>query len=327
MKSKIFFVCVSLAVAIMCVSCSSKKSGDDPVSVIKELSEKISKSSSEWEEAEWNEAAEDLEAAIDKLPSPLETQEKIELSSVLNAISISAGKHERKAAKVLAALKALESKLGDSSEKPSESSGLNGSYNFQGKIDKYPITMNFEIDGSKIKGSYYYDSKGPNAKLTLTGTCEDDELDINETDESGTPTGHFLGKLAEGVFKGYFITSKGKKLPFVLAESSIDISDISMDMDMDEELESSDIITEASGDISIDEWLDEYEQFCDRYVSFLKKMDRNDPTAMLEYAKLMKEASDYQRKAEKIEGDVSVDQLERINNINTKLMKAMQSMK
>lgn len=79
-------------------------------------------------------------------------------------------------------------------------------------------------------------------------------------------------------------------------------------------------ITFENGDVSIDEFLDEYEKFWREYAKFSKKLDQNDPTAMIEYAKLMKRAEEYDKKMKRIKGKLSIDQLNRMNKINAEMM-------
>lgn len=208
----------------------------------------------------------------------------------------------------------------------SSSFDVEGSHDLHGTVDKYPITMHLEIDGSTVKGTYYYDKQGSNAKLKLSGSNENDILDLNETDADGTPTGHFKGKFENGVYKGYFITNQGKKMPFVVSEEGAYNDDFSFDSSDDEITTSDDDFVMGDGDASIDEFLDEYEKFWRSYMKFLKKADKNDPTAMIEYAKLLEQYSDYNKKLSKIKGNMSIDQLNRINMMSAEMMRAAQEM-
>ena len=194
----------------------------------------------------------------------------------------------------------------------------------QGSVDKYPITMHLEIEGTQIKGSYYYDKQGANAKLKLSGTNENGLWDINETDENGTPTGHFRGKFTNGVYSGHFVTNQGKKMPFNLYENGA--SGYSSDDDCSyTEFDEDDtyLSVDDEGDSSYDEFLDEYEKFWKTYMSCMKKMGKGDPAAMIEYAKLLKQYQSYGEKIQKMKGNLSVDQLNRINKMNAELMEEM----
>lgn len=91
-------------------------------------------------------------------------------------------------------------------------------YDMSGNVSDYPITMHLEIDGSQVKGYYYYDrqyeKRGMEAKLNLSGTYTNGNLGLNETDANGVPTGHFQGQLQDGIYQGEFVTNKGKRMPF-----------------------------------------------------------------------------------------------------------------
>lgn len=203
----------------------------------------------------------------------------------------------------------------------------NQSVDLKGSVDKYPVTMHLEISGTQVKGSYYYDKQGANAKLKLVGTNEDGIIDINETDADGTPTGHFRGKLVNGVYSGHFVTNQGKKMPFKLYEG--DASDYSSDDDTnfsDFDSDDTDLSIDSEGDSSYDDFLDEYEQFWKKYMTFLRKASKSDPTAMIEYGKLLKEYNEYNKKLQQLKGHLSIDQLNRMNQMNVEMMQEMQKM-
>ena len=210
---------------------------------------------------------------------------------------------------------------GNEDDNESASSG-DQSVDLRGTIDTYSVTMHLDISGSQIKGSYYYDKKGPDAKLNLVGTSEDDIFDINETDASGTPTGHFKGKFSNGMFTGQFITNKGKKMPFKLAEG--DAADFSSDADYES---SDDSDTSSSGSEDWDALLASYESYVDKYISYLKKAAKGDMSALAEYPSLMEKAQEFSDKLEKAKGDMSASQWARYNKITMKMMKAAQEMK
>lgn len=206
----------------------------------------------------------------------------------------------------------------------SSSFEIEGSHNLQGTIDKYPVTMHLDIDGSTVKGTYYYDRKGPNARLYLLGSNEDGILDLNETNADGTPTGHFKGEFSDGIFKGTFITNQGKKMPFLISENGASDIDFSSS---DSELFDSDDFTMGEGDVSIDEFLDSYEKFWKKYMAFLQKVDKNNPAAMLEYGTLLGEYNEYISKFNQIKGNLSIEQINRMNKMNMEMAKAMEKMR
>jgi hypothetical protein len=87
-----------------------------------------------------------------------------------------------------------------------------------GAVDKYPITMSLNIDGSVVKGTYYYNKQGPDKVLTLSGVLNNEEMDLYEADENGRQTGHFRGYYSNGVIQGEFITQQGKSMSFRVSE-------------------------------------------------------------------------------------------------------------
>lgn len=100
---------------------------------------------------------------------------------------------------------------------PEEGQVMNGSFTLHGVVDKYPITMTLTVEGTAVKGSYYYNSQGPDRVLTLSGGLNNGVMDIYETDENDQQTGHFHGTFANGVYRGDFET-QGKTMSFVVAE-------------------------------------------------------------------------------------------------------------
>lgn len=209
----------------------------------------------------------------------------------------------------------------ETTDEPATNSSGDQTVDLRGTVDIYPVTMHLEISGSQVKGSYYYDKKGPDAQLNLVGTSENDILDINETDADGTPTGHFKGKFSNGMFTGQFITNKGKKMPFKLSEG--DAEDISFD---DDSSSYDDSDTSSSGSEDWDALLASYESYVDKYISYVKKAAKGDMTALAEYPSLMEKAQEFSEKLEKAKGDMSASQWARYNKITMKMMKAAQEM-
>lgn len=83
-----------------------------------------------------------------------------------------------------------------------------------GAVDKYPITMQLSIDGSVVKGTYYYNKQGPDRILKLYGSLNGLEMELFESDENGNQTGHFKGNFSDGEYYGEFVNIKGKSMPF-----------------------------------------------------------------------------------------------------------------
>ncbi len=218
----------------------------------------------------------------------------------------------------------VSSKWVEGDETDSKGSNIDGTYSLNGKVDKYPISMNISIEGTVVKGSYYYVKQGANNELTLSGTNNDGELDINETDADGTPTGHFKGEFSNGIFKGLFITNKGKKMPFAVAENSADISDIDYGAI---ESDASDYSTTSSESEDWDALLNAYEDYVDKYISYMKKAAKGDMTALAEYPSLMEKAQEFSEKLKNAQGEMSGSQLARYNKITMKMANAANKMR
>ena len=198
--------------------------------------------------------------------------------------------------------------------------------------------MNIEIEGEKVKGTYFYKKNGPSAQLRLSGTNEDGNLDLNETDKNGTPTGHFKGKIENGIFKGFFVDNKSNKMPFVVSEVAIDESSVDFTFEDDEaevpddydsypDIEdNSEVSLDDEGDESIDAFIEEYEKFWKTYMSFLRKADTNNPTWIVEYGKLMRQANKYTSKLQKMQGKMSMSQFERLNKMSLELLQEAQKL-
>ena len=82
-------------------------------------------------------------------------------------------------------------------------------------------------------------------------------------------------------------------------------------------------VSMEDGDVSIDAFLDEYEKFWSSYAAFVQSLDKNDPTAMMEYSKLMSQAKSYTDKMEKMKGSLSAEQFRRLMDMNRKYIQLM----
>lgn len=81
-------------------------------------------------------------------------------------------------------------------------------------------------------------------------------------------------------------------------------------------------VTIASGE-DWDKILDEYEKYCDKTVTLVKKAQAGDMSAMTEYASLLESAESLQKKLENAGSELSAAQSARLNKIVTKMANAM----
>lgn len=100
----------------------------------------------------------------------------------------------------------------------------------EGKIGKYKIVMQLDIyDNGKVNGWYYYKSKGPGKKISLSGNYNSKTDQINLTEKvNGKITGYFRGEYVTGhlthfgwlyQYNGIWESPSGKKLEFLVTNA------------------------------------------------------------------------------------------------------------
>lgn len=72
----------------------------------------------------------------------------------------------------------------------------------------------------------------------------------------------------------------------------------------------------------IDRYLASYEEYCNKYISFMKKAADGDIEAVTKYTELLKETEDFGKKIEQSEGEMTSEQLARFQKIQAKLINA-----
>ena len=87
-----------------------------------------------------------------------------------------------------------------------------------------------------------------------------------------------------------------------------------------------DIISSSSGSEDWDNLLQSYEQYVDKYISYLKKALKGDMAALSEYPALLQKAQEFSDKMENAKSDMSVSQWARYNEITMKLLDAAKEM-
>lgn len=95
----------------------------------------------------------------------------------------------------------------------------------------------------------------------------------------------------------------------------------SSDYVIDEE----DAIVEEEGSVSasdVDDMLNEYERFVDKYIALYKKAANGDMSAMSEYAQYMESAESLSDKIDRCAGDMNAAQTKRYMDITNKMTKA-----
>ena len=87
-----------------------------------------------------------------------------------------------------------------------------------------------------------------------------------------------------------------------------------------------DIISTSSGSEDWDNLLQSYEQYVDKYISYLKKASKGDMSALSEYPALMEKAQKFSDKMKNAESSMSASQWAKYNEITQKMLKAAQEM-
>lgn len=82
----------------------------------------------------------------------------------------------------------------------------------------------------------------------------------------------------------------------------------------------------SSGSQDWDELLESYEEYVDKYISYLKKASKGDMTALSEYPALMQKAQNFSDKMKNAESSMSASQWARYNKITMKMLEAAQNM-
>ncbi len=87
-----------------------------------------------------------------------------------------------------------------------------------------------------------------------------------------------------------------------------------------------DIVSTSSSSEDWDELLQSYEQYVDKYITYLKKASKGDMTALSEYPALLQKAQEFSEKMQNAQGVMSSSQWSRYLKITNKMTKAAQEM-
>jgi hypothetical protein len=215
--------------------------------------------------------------------------------------------------------------------------------NLSGSVDKYPIMMSLHINSSgEAVGAYYYARMGSGSLLYLKGSKDGSTLSLNEFDSNNKHTGSFKGTFENGKYNGRF-KGEVREFQFSLSEDknmqpidlkSIDFSKFyrtyestsSSSDDSSVDLSSifgSDDDSDGSGSEDWDAILDTFEKYVDLLDKAFDKIENNDPTAVVEYAKMYGELLKISPKLDnaKTSNDLTSAQAARYAKINLKMAK------
>ncbi|HCN49687.1 MAG TPA: hypothetical protein DIT10_11430 [Chryseobacterium sp.] len=95
----------------------------------------------------------------------------------------------------------------------------------------------------------------------------------------------------------------------------------------DPNLNEDDYNIQSSTNNDYDKMLDDYEKYVDQYLVVYKKAMNGDQSAMIEYPELLSKAQEFEKSMQLADrgGDLSVQQLKRMNDINFKMLGAIQN--
>ena len=82
----------------------------------------------------------------------------------------------------------------------------------------------------------------------------------------------------------------------------------------------------SSGSQDWDALLDSYEEYVDKYISYVKKAAKGDMSALSEYPALMEKAQEFSEKMQNAQGDMSSSQWSRYMRITNKMTQAAANM-
>lgn len=82
----------------------------------------------------------------------------------------------------------------------------------------------------------------------------------------------------------------------------------------------------SAGSENWDALLQSYEEYVNKYISYLKKASKGDMTALSEYPALMKKAQEFSDKMKNAQSDMSASQWAKYNKITMRMLEAAQNM-
>lgn len=147
-------------------------------------------------------------------------------------------------------------------------------------------------------------------------------LILKEFFANGNYVGDFKGIWKDGIYQGVFTNTQGGSVDFILHGTGNDeFSGAETAKSHNDNL-----TTGTGGSEDWDALLTAYEEYVDKYISYVRKAANGDMTALVEYPSLMEKAQEFSNKLQKAQGSMSSSQLARYNNITMKMMKAAEEL-
>ena len=193
-------------------ACSRADADSDPVQTMADIGQSIGTSGAQLDEDDWDEAADRLVTAIERLPATLGNDQRELLTTTVSQMKMQAERYEPKAAKFVNVLNRYERNI------YKLAGVLRSSYVMYGFADKYPITMQLRLQGHQVAGSYFYNEQGAAHSLPLAGTLRGEALTLSAPAGASAAAGRFEGRFEDGIYKGTFTDPQGRKMEFGVVE-------------------------------------------------------------------------------------------------------------
>lgn len=168
---------------------------------------------------------------------------------------------------------------------------------------------------------------GPNSLLYLMGDLKKDgAMWLDEYTAQGNQSAEYGCTFKDGKLMGSFATTGGRtySLTFNPDKEMQPLPYINVIRGGD--TASYDTSIKAGGGSGSSDLLDEYEAYVDELIEFIRKMDKDDPTAMANYFKVMQKAMSLSERLEKERSSLSTGDLERLIQIQQKMNNAIAEM-
>lgn len=176
-------------------------------------------------------------------------------------------------------------------KKAASATGLSGMYSDDDMIEALHLGLG---ETGTVRWSFYFDKDAKPAEFRLTSAYEVVETSDSSSDDSSS----------SGYGYGY--------------SSSSSYGSSSDDDDSDRS---------SSDDEDWDSLIDSYEEYVDKYISYMEKAMKGDMSALAEYPSLLEKVEEYSTKMDKAKGNMSSAQMSRYMKITNKMTEAAMKMK
>jgi hypothetical protein len=125
-------------------------------------------------------------------------------------------------------------------------------------------------------------------------------------------------ELAEKLEKKDLTLEQEKRLTQITFKSASDLKE----PDVEEIVVKEPVAEKVTSTVNIDQLLDSYDQYVDKYIAVMKKANAGDINAISDMSDLLQSTQDFESKLNNVSGDFSTKQLARYTRITNKMTKA-----